>query len=259
MGHLRLGRLPKTRRWREVVELLDAPEANSAAISAAVLHAAERRLRGLGKDSSLSYAFWLLTKITWAARQPGFEVELRRLGFEVTDDTSIFSFISEVSGHLRRTLPPETPSGPFSELVSLAVRRALTDSIGGYGRSLFGSSVDDLRDALRTQSRQAQFGLLAQRFFGDLLARTLAYFLDRESASTLTARPDASAVAANEELMSGIDLHARQSARIVRDYAGGWYSKYNWQTKGQITQDDTRRFVAYALRKLRSEVQREIA
>lgn len=258
MGHLRLGRLPKTRRWREVVELLDAPSADSAAISAAVVRAAERRLRELASDPSLSYGFWLLTRITWAARLPDFTAELADLGLEVKEDTSIFTFISGVSDHLRWTLARETQSGPFSELASLSVRRALTDSIGSHGRTLFGTSLDDLRDALSTQSRKTQFGLLGQRFFGDLLARTLSYFLDRESASQLTGLPNASAVAANSELMAGIDLHARQSARIVRDYASGWYSKHNWQTKGRVTQEETNGFVAYALRKLRSEITREV-
>ncbi len=258
MGHLRLGRLPKTRRWRDVVELLDVEPANVAAISAATLHASERRLRALAEDPSLSYGFWLLARITWAARRSDFIGELNSLGIDVGDDTTNLTFISTVSDHLRKRFAREIASGPFSELTSLAVRRTLMDCIGSSGKTLFGTSIDDLRGALRSQSRQVQFGLLAQRFFGDVLARTLAYYVDRESGSRLVALTDASALIANRELMSSIDVHARQSAAIVRDFAGGWYSKHNWKTQGRITQGETHRFVAYALRKLRSEVGREI-
>ena len=60
-------------------------------------------------------------------------------------------------------------------------------------------------------------------------------------------------------LAGAIDLHARQSAAIMREFAGGWYSKQNWETQGEITLDDAQRFVAVALRKLRAELKRESA
>jgi hypothetical protein len=106
--------------------------------------------------------------------------------------------------------------------------------------------VEDLRLALRTYSTQVQFGAVAHRFFGDFLARTLAYFLDREVANAVGALAGKSALETNGELLAGIDLYARQSARIARDFAGGWYSKHNWQSKGEISQDEASRFVGYA-------------
>ena len=51
-----------------------------------------------------------------------------------------------------------------------------------------------------------------------------------------------------------LDLHARQSARIMREFAEGWYSKANWETRGQISLEDSQAFVAVALRKLRMEL-----
>ena len=61
------------------------------------------------------------------------------------------------------------------------------------------------------------------------------------------------------EVASAIDLHARQAAAIMREFAGGWYSKQNWETKGEITLNDAQRFVAVALRKLRTELKQESA
>ena len=67
MGHLRLGRLPKTRLWREVVELLDTSSHDAEAIGRSVA-AADSRLRGLADDASLTYRFLLPTRIARAAR-----------------------------------------------------------------------------------------------------------------------------------------------------------------------------------------------
>ena len=57
MGHLRLGRLPKTYKWRAVVDLLNEAPDDPAALAAAVLEAAEQRLRELARDPSLTYCF----------------------------------------------------------------------------------------------------------------------------------------------------------------------------------------------------------
>jgi hypothetical protein len=50
-------------------------------------------------------------------------------------------------------------------------------------------------------------------------------------------------------------LYCRQSAEIVREFAGGWYSKTAHETG--ITQDDAGGFAFVALGKLASELKRE--
>jgi hypothetical protein len=148
-------------------------------------------------------------------------------------------------------------SGPFGELASLALRRALTETVGEQGRSMFGTSVEDIRQAFRAYSTRAQFALLAHRFFGDFLARTLAYFLDRDTSNHAGPGRGLASVDQSADFSRGIDTHARQSARIMRDFPGGWCTKHNWESKGAISQDDVAGFIAVALRKLRGELKRE--
>jgi len=40
------------------------------------------------------------------------------------------------------------------------------------------------------------------------------------------------------EFNAALDLHCRQASRIVEEFAGGWFSKTNWE-RG-ITPDDAR-------------------
>ena len=68
MGHNRLGRLPKTLRWREVVGLLDDEQVAATTVATAVLRAADHRFRRLVHDPTLGYCLWLLARITWEAR-----------------------------------------------------------------------------------------------------------------------------------------------------------------------------------------------
>ena len=60
MGHVRLGVLPKSRKWRQVVEELRlGSELDVVAASAA--DAAETALRTASNDPAFLHAFWLLT------------------------------------------------------------------------------------------------------------------------------------------------------------------------------------------------------
>src|SRR4051812_26995632 len=80
MGHVRLGRLPKTRRWREVVDLLATSPMDTPTVAQATVAAADVRLRELASDPSLVHSFWLLTRFRDRAgrlRPPGYAVRHR--------------------------------------------------------------------------------------------------------------------------------------------------------------------------------------
>jgi len=254
MGHTRLGRLPKTLRWREVVELLALSPEDTPGLAAGVVRAADGRLQELAVDRSLTYCFWLLSRIAWASRGADFRGELSRLGIATESDTPVLTFIARLSEHVRRELAGDTASGHFTELASLALRRALTDTVGEQGPSLFGNSVEDLQLAFRKQSTRQQFGSLSRRFFGDFLSRLLRSAIERELSHHVAPTLALSTLSESREVTQALDLYARQSARIVEDFAGGWYSKENWETRGEISFDDAGRFVAVALRKLRMEL-----
>jgi hypothetical protein len=135
MGHARFGRLPKSDRWKQVVGLLESSPANTARTAHASAFAAERRLRELRNDPSLSYCFWLLTRLTSAARGDDFIAEAARLGVQIDPGDPTLTFISRVTDAARRELSAHTESGHYSEIASLAMRRALSETVGQYTRA----------------------------------------------------------------------------------------------------------------------------
>src|SRR3954462_14202421 len=71
MGHIRLGVLPKSQKWQQVIEELRlGSEVNTVAAAAA--DAAEARFQRASNDPAFLHAFWLLTQIPLAARGPAF-------------------------------------------------------------------------------------------------------------------------------------------------------------------------------------------
>src|SRR4051812_19418546 len=180
MGHVRLGYLPKTGRWRDVIEALATSPDDIGELTDATARAAEKRLRELRNDASFAYCFWLLTRIASASRTGDFSNALAELGIQAEADDSALTFISRVSRQASRVLGDHPESGPFSELASLSMRRALTETVGQQGGSLFGSSVEDIQAAFRRYSTPAQFGVVATLYFSDLFARRLRYYVERE-------------------------------------------------------------------------------
>src|SRR5215212_6903917 len=100
MGHIHLGRLPTTRRWRVVLDSLERSPENVGAIASATTVAAERRLRELSNDPSLAYCFWILTRIAAASREADFQQALAELGISSRDDDTVLSFMARVSDHV---------------------------------------------------------------------------------------------------------------------------------------------------------------
>jgi hypothetical protein len=247
MGHLRLGRLPKTRRWIEVVQLLDTNPEDTTGIAASVVDAADRRLRELSSDPSLGYCFWLLTRIAWASRKPDFRQTLSGLGIEADTQESVLSFISRLAEHVHTEIDPNTTSGHFADLSSLALRRALSETVAQHTGSLLGANVDSLQQAFRVYSTQDQFGRLSHKFFGDFFARTILSLVDRELSHHVGQDKSFRSSEESAAFIEALDLHARESARIMETFAAGWYSKHNWEAKGEVSMAEAQGFVAIAL------------
>jgi hypothetical protein len=111
-----------------------------------------------------------------------------------------------------------------------------------------------VRKAVRSLSTKKGFGELGQRFFGRFVARFLNFYLSRATAAALGG-PRLRVLADVTEFDQALRLHCDQSARIVRDFCGDWYSKTAY-TEG-IDLENTSRFLAVAVKKLRNELEHQ--
>jgi hypothetical protein len=255
MGHIIPGRFPNTQPWSDVLALLESPDLSAPAVAQLTLLATERRLLQLRGDPSLTYCFWLLTRLATAARGPDFVGDAAQLGIAFTPRESALQLITRVTDRARIELNGFPESGPFGEIASLALRSALMETVGQTNRSLLGSSVDDLERAFRRHSTASQFGELTQRFFGAFMGRTLRFYVERELMHVV-GLGGLQSIAEAGDFSDALDRHARQTARIVEEFGAAWYSKQRWQHGDSIVREQVQGFVAHALTKLRKELAR---
>jgi hypothetical protein len=149
----------------------------------------------------------------------------------------------------------EAGDGPtkVSEMAQQAAGEAVAALAGPRAVTLFGSGQAELQEAVRSFSTKAGFSDLGQRFFGCFMARFLNFYLSRITAAQVGGR--ILDVAELGGLNEALRTHCIQSARIVHDFCGEWYSKTEFQ-KG-IDLENTSGFMAVALRKLEAELRRQ--
>jgi len=262
MGHTRLGTIPKTLQWKEIVGLFTgatfpgamASATNVADIAAKALDATEEGLHRATADSGVRYTFFLITQVALASRTPDWESTLRKHGVHLSPDSTVFDLASQLQDAIDRYVS-RTDSGAtdLSEIAQKAAGEAITRvATSGTGK-LFDT---ELREAVRPLSTKKGFGELGQHFFGTFVARFLNFYLSRVTAAKLGS-PGLRDLVDMSDFNRSLRAHCTQSARIVRDFCGQWYSKTEYE-KG-INLKNTSGFLSVAFEKLRSELKQQKA
>jgi hypothetical protein len=253
MGHLRLGQLPRTRKWNEVVELIKQ-NGDAAFIAAAALEAADKGFGEAAEDEGLGRATWLLTQLPLAARDPEFQGRLASLGIEVENAPGLFDLVGAFTDAVDAQMRRSGGRTDFGEMAQMAAAETLTAILGERTQNFFGSSPAELQRELAALGTKKQFGTLARDFFSRLTRRFLTFFLSRELSNHVGGDRRFANTSEHVAFNRALERHCKEASRIVEDFAGSWFSKTNWQ-KG-ITPEGARGFAWVALNKLRSELRK---
>jgi hypothetical protein len=254
MGHIRLGRLPTSKKWQQVVALLER-NAPVEAIAAQAARAAEEDLSAGSSDPGFIRTCWLLAQIPLAARGPDFSDALRRLGLDVGLLPGLFDISNALTESIDHYVDDMGQRTDFGEMAQLAAVESLSAVVTGYLPSLFDASPEDVQRAMGRLASGQPFGELAHDFLSRLIRRHLDYFLSRELANHIGTARCFDTVADRADFDAALELHCRETARIARGFAGGWFGKAAFG-RGTITEADAGRYAAYALKKIRSELRK---
>ena len=254
MGHIRLGTLPKTRKWEHVVGLI-AGGADVERIAAASADAAEHGLERASNDQGLAHAFWLLTQIPQAARQTDFADQLRRLGLEVSSKPTLLEIVGAFTNSVDRHVRTRGNRSDLGEMAQHAAAETLTTLAGRELPSLFGPTASDVQQAFAKLGSPDRFSVVARDFFSRLTSRSLGYFLSRELSKHVGPNKRFAAVSEHSDFNAALDLHCREASRIIKEFSGGWYGKTLFQ-EGDISPGKASQFAHVAFKKLRDELRK---
>lgn len=230
MGHTRLGALPRTRAWIDVVSLI-ASGAGVAQVATATLDAAERGLNLAASDKALTETIWLLTQLPLAARTDNFVESLRGAGLKLPESPGLLDLVSSVSEAIDAKLVNGSRTD-LGEMAQLAAAETITQFVGERTQSMFGVTAADVKDALSSLGTGPQFSKFSREFFARLTNRCLEYFLSRAMAHQIGEGKRFTTLAEQSRYTDALRQHCKEASKIVEDFSGGWFSKTNWEQSG---------------------------
>jgi hypothetical protein len=241
MGHVRLGVLPRTKKWDRVVQDLRLG-ADVGAIANAAADAAETSLRNASTDTAFLQTFWLLTQLPFAARSSFFARDLRDLGIPINDRPSLMDIGSAFSDAVDQHAREHGGRTDLGEMAQMAAVESVTSLVGARLPSLFEPSPDEVQRALGRFASGEHFSVLARDFFARLTQRSLNYFLSRELNRHIGAGERFKDDIERREFDASINRHCWEASRIIEQFAGGWYGKNIYQRDG-LTRESVRRLL----------------
>lgn len=252
MGHIRLGTLPQSKKWRDVVDLLET-DASLDAVAEAAARASDSDLDRAAGDPGFQFIAGLMVRLPFLARAPGFEDVLSDLGAGKDSAASVPAFLAGLSTAIERNTLEVGYSSDIAALAKTALIETFAEKLGERLPSLFEPTPQEIRKALAGYASGQEFARLARSFFANLTYRSLDYYLSRELANhtgvTKRFATDADRVAFERALAQ----HAFEASRIVQEFSGGWYGKTIWQ-KNSLDQAEIDKFARYAFKKMRHEL-----
>ncbi len=257
MGHRRLGRLPKTVGFKGLMALLDTDEGDAATIAEIIVKETKEKIDQLADGPIINYCHWLLTRVAWFSRSDNFSDMLSSIGIDVPADTLAVQFVSRVADFVSKEIRKRGGPSVFSDMAEHALRQTLTETITEKSRTLFGTRLIDIQSACREYSTKTGFGNLSRKFYANLLSCYINYFVQKELSNHIGPNKTIDSIASASAFTQSLHNYCWQSSKIVEGFSGGWYSKHNWEKKGEISENDVRPFTAFALKKLRMELTRE--
>jgi hypothetical protein len=135
MGHIRLGNLPRTRKWQQVVALIEGG-AGTAQIANATITAAEQGFKLAAEDKGLVETIWLLTQLPLAAKNDDFGQALQGVGLDISDSPGLMEVVGAFSDAIDKKLTNNGGRTDLGEMAQMAASETMTKIIGSRTQSL---------------------------------------------------------------------------------------------------------------------------
>jgi hypothetical protein len=257
MGHERIGYLPKSKKWRTIVENV----ANFATSNNTIGDIANQttknvinRFKHIEADKGVFAAFKFLILLTFAAKQKNASQFLSEQGVLLQKNFNLLS----LSKSIKEFIHSNSESKEYSSFAS----QALIETVSEWSQKnkiqqqiVFGGDQDSFAE-WRPASEGRGFCELSRLFFSNFTENYMKYFLEREASAKINNLFDRDTF--NKKLeahFTEISNHAFETSKITQSYSAGWYNSH---VKDSIPSNEKiRGFISYGFQKINSEIIRD--
>lgn len=253
LGHARLGDLPLTWKWNDVVDLV-AIGAGVDEIAAAALDASIAGLRRAARDEGTLHTVWLLSRLPSAVDSADLASGLTGLGLRIEGEATPVEVCVAFTDAIDRHMLKVGGRTDLGEMAQLAAAEALNLRLRTSQAPLFDAGDLHVRTELRRLTNHDAFGKFALSFVARLTRRYLTYYLSRELPNHVGAGRRFASTKDHAAFNDALESHCAQAAVMVEKYAGDWRAKH--ASKGGITKAQARAFLSHAIGKITDQLRR---
>lgn len=256
MGHERVGALPHTQCWEDVVaEIADAAsiDGDVSGLANATLKNVRSRLLAVHTDTGFVASFQFILGLVLSASPAVDRTSLGVLAINLDVNPSPLKLAHALAQYVAK----HQQSPEYAELA----RKAAVDVISAWTETntrqlSFMGEHEQAQEIWRKASNSRGFCEVARLFFSKFVERYLNYFICREASSHLAKTESRERLARRlSNHLEGVSHHAFETAKITQSFAAGWYSRY--ARDGMPEQEKISRFLSHSVGKLREELLRE--
>lgn len=253
MGHLRLDRIPRTHRWKKVIEALANGDSVEKVAETTYL-AADAGLAKVPRDVGFTQTLGVIFGFVDAIQSKNPDAALRKAGFDIPDGASVFDYVNSFKEKAVTAAAREHARSDIAEIAQESFSKVLVRTAGATSPSLFGDDPAQSRIALRENLKASAIGKTMHEFFASFTSQYLNYYLGRETPYHVGPGRAFANLQEHSQFTRDFDLSIRQTVRIADEFTPGWFGKARWE--GRLSSHDVSRFAHTAFNKIRSEFKR---
>lgn len=252
MGHVRLGKLLKTKPWKKVIDLI-ANGADAAQVANATVVASEKALLFVQEDTGFKEAVHLMVQLGLAGSKPDLAGYLGTVGIHLPNQATVLDVALAVHQAVERNLGPAGQQTAFGEKARSALVGAVTEYLDNRLGTLVSANSGEVIASLQGLRTVKNFSELGRLFFAKLTHGSMQYFLSKTLATHIGAGQRFATTTQMDQFERSMETHCNESSVIVESYCGEWLSKHRFEEGGTISRESMERFGWYAMEKMRKE------
>ncbi len=253
MGHSLLGRLQKTKQWKEVIELI-AGGAGAADVAEKLIKATDKAFSEVQDDPTFQAVVAYMVDVAQAAAAEDPKKELAQLGIIVNAKTQPLDVAMGAQSYLDAQCSKTNADSDFGEKAILAFTSTLVQHMQSSQMQLFDQGEAKTLSPLVKLKSPAEFGKFGENFFANLTHSSLDYFLSKDLGTHIGEGKRFATMNQMGQFQDAVLQHCRESAVITRRYCQDWFAKHLRESGGHISATKAKGFGWFGMNKMRSEI-----
>jgi len=254
MGHMRIGFLPHSKQWNNIVDQLSIYGGDPVSvrqIADLTLSAIQNNFKKLSNDDSIIKSIKFLVILSYSANQTEQLKFLDQNGISIGDKMTLFSLLSSA----KQYITTDTGSLEMNKMALDSAMQAIISFQENHEsrQLLLSGEVEDIWHSAGTGSA---FCEMARSFVAEFTDRQLRYFIEREAARSIN---DFGLLNTFSETLSkqtaAISNHALEISKLMQSFSAGWFNRHSMSALP--TNEELKSFIDYSFHKMREEFRRE--